>query len=168
MGAQTAVPTDYGDSESFEMKVGLHQGSVLSSLLFILVMDVVTREMREGLPWELLYADDLVLMANSEEELRDKFSYGNKGHENEYIYSKDKNKGDDWWGKLKDGGIRCIKGVHNNDNVENDGLDIGNGLTLGKVDKFCYLGDMLNADGGADSALVARVRQVWKKFRHLF
>ena len=45
------------------MKVGLHKGSVLSSLLFVPVMDVVSSEARSGLPFELLYADDLVLMA---------------------------------------------------------------------------------------------------------
>ena len=61
-----------GDSESFEVKVGLHQGSVLSPLLFVIVMEVVTREVREGLPWELLYADDVVLMAKSEAELKEK------------------------------------------------------------------------------------------------
>ena len=27
-------------------------------------------------------------------------------------------------------------------------LDIGNGVLLEKVDKFCHLGDMLDADGG--------------------
>ena len=32
-------------------------------------------------------------------------------------------------------------------------LDIGNGVSLEKVDKFCYLGDMLYADGGCDSAV---------------
>ncbi|XP_065319059.1 uncharacterized protein LOC135927050 [Gordionus sp. m RMFG-2023] len=51
--------------------------------------------------------------------------------------------------------------------VENGGLDIGNGLTLEKVDKFCYLGDMLIEDGGVDSAVVARIRQAWKKFREM-
>jgi len=30
-------------------------------------------------------------------------------------------------------------------------LDIGNGVSLEKVDKFCYLRDMLDADGGCDS-----------------
>ena len=34
-----------------------------------------------------------------------------------------------------------------------------------KVDKFCNLGDMLDADGGCDSAVTARVRSAWKKFR---
>ena len=38
------------------MKVDLHQGSVLSPLLFA----VVSSEVRSGLPSELLYADDLV------------------------------------------------------------------------------------------------------------
>ena len=36
-----AFYTDDGLSESFEVKVGLHQGSVLSPLLFAAVMDVV-------------------------------------------------------------------------------------------------------------------------------
>ena len=45
------------------MKVGLHQRSVLSPVLFTVVMDVVPSEARSGLPSELLYADDLVRMA---------------------------------------------------------------------------------------------------------
>jgi len=43
-------------------------------------------------------------------------------------------------------------------------MDTGNGVLLEKVDKFCYLGDMLEADGGCDSAVTARVRYAWKKF----
>ena len=48
-----------------------------------------------------------------------------------------------------------------------NGLDIENGDVLESVGKFCYLGDLLNADGGADSPVVARVRCAWKKFREL-
>jgi hypothetical protein len=40
--------------------------------LFIVVTDVITKEIREGLPWEILYADDLVLIVMSMEELKDK------------------------------------------------------------------------------------------------
>ena len=54
------------------MKVGLHQGSVLSPLLFVIVMEMISRQLRAGLPLELLYADDLILMAEIEESLRDK------------------------------------------------------------------------------------------------
>jgi len=43
-------------------------------------------------------------------------------------------------------------------------LDVGNGVLLEKVDKFCYLVDMLDADGGCDSAVTARVRSAWKTF----
>ena len=47
--------------------MGVHQGSVLSPLLFIIVLEALSREFREGLPMELLYADDLLLMAESKE-----------------------------------------------------------------------------------------------------
>ena len=67
--ACTVVRTDAGLIESFEVKVGLHQGSVLSPLLFAVVMDVVSSEARSGLPSELLYTDDLVIMAPTMEQL---------------------------------------------------------------------------------------------------
>ena len=35
-------------------KVGVHQGSVLSPLLFIMVLEVLSIEFRTGCPWELL------------------------------------------------------------------------------------------------------------------
>ena len=47
------------------MKVGLQ--SVLSPLLFAVVM--VSSEVRSGLPSKLLYADDLVLMSPTMEQL---------------------------------------------------------------------------------------------------
>ena len=40
----TIVRTDAGLSKRFELKVGIHQGSVLSPLLFTVVMDVVPGE----------------------------------------------------------------------------------------------------------------------------
>ena len=51
------------------MKVGLYQGSVLSPLLLAAVMDVVSSEAKSGLPSELLYVDDLVIMAPTMEQL---------------------------------------------------------------------------------------------------
>ena len=60
--ACTVVRTDARLSVRFEVKVGLHQGSVLSPLLLAAVIDVVSSDAKSGLPSELLYADDLVLM----------------------------------------------------------------------------------------------------------
>jgi len=54
------------------VKVALHQGSVLSPLLIVIVMEMISRELRAGLLLELLYADDLILMAESEESLHEK------------------------------------------------------------------------------------------------
>ena len=39
------------------------------------------------------------------------------------------------------------------------------GSNLEVVDKFCYLGDMLDAGGGAESSTITRVRSGWKKFK---
>ena len=51
----TAIKVDGNLSEEFEVKVGVHQGSVLSPLLFIIVLDAISRHCRSGLPWELGY-----------------------------------------------------------------------------------------------------------------
>ena len=51
------------------MNVGLHQKLVLSLLLFVTVMDIVFSETRSGLSSKLLYADNLVLMAPTMEQL---------------------------------------------------------------------------------------------------
>ena len=54
--------------EEFEVKVGSHQGSVLSPLLFIIVLEALSQEFPSGVPWGDLYADDLVIIAESLEE----------------------------------------------------------------------------------------------------
>ena len=47
------------------MKVWVHQGSVLSPLLFTIVLEALSREFQAGVPWEDLYAEDLVIIADS-------------------------------------------------------------------------------------------------------
>ena len=54
-------------SVRYEVKVGMHQGSGLSPLLFVIVMEAISREFRVALPWELLYADDLAVIAETED-----------------------------------------------------------------------------------------------------
>ena len=51
----------------------MHQGSVLSPLIFAIVVDVVTEHAREGLLNEMFFADDLVLMTESLGNLRERF-----------------------------------------------------------------------------------------------
>ena len=72
-GANTRVRVGLELSEEFEVKVVVHQRSVLSPLVFAIMVDVVTGSVRNGLMSEMLYADDLVLMSETMRGLRDKF-----------------------------------------------------------------------------------------------
>ena len=60
--AKSRVRVNNSYTDEFEVNVGVHQGSVLSPLLFIIVLEALSREFRTGCPWELLYADDLVIV----------------------------------------------------------------------------------------------------------
>ena len=57
-------------SEEFDVKVGMHQGSVLSPFLFAVVVDVIN-EFARGCT--KLIAVDLVLISETIERLRNKF-----------------------------------------------------------------------------------------------
>ena len=50
----------------------IHQGSVLSPLLFAIVVDVITDTARSVVN-ELLHTDDLVLMSKTMEDLKERF-----------------------------------------------------------------------------------------------
>jgi len=47
----------------------MHQGSALSPLLFVIVTEALSREFKVTLPWELLYVDDSVVVAETEDDL---------------------------------------------------------------------------------------------------
>ena len=68
--ATTSVKLNGREIKGFSVHVGVHQGSVLSLLLFIIVLEALSRAFREGLPMELFYAEDLVLMAETLELLK--------------------------------------------------------------------------------------------------
>ena len=57
---RSRVRVSDGYSKEFGVGVGVHQGCVLSPLLFIIVLEALSREFRTGCLWELLYADDLM------------------------------------------------------------------------------------------------------------
>ena len=216
-GATTSVKLRSGESQPFEVKVGVHQGSVLSPLLFIIVLEALSRRFREGLPYELLYADDLVLMADSMEELTVKLekwkeSLETKGlrvnlSKTKVMRCSDRDRqplasgkypcgickkgvmsnsiectGCKKWihkkcsgikGALKEGSnYRCTvcKGqTGSTEGVKGPELLLGGegGGGLEYVTKFCYLGDMIGAGGGAGDASRTRVRCAWGKFNEL-
>ena len=54
--------------------MGVHQGSVLSPLLFVILMEALSQNYRCGCPWEPLYAHDLVIMDESLHGLLNQFT----------------------------------------------------------------------------------------------
>ena len=224
--ARTVVRTPCGDSASFTVNVGVHQGSVLSPLLFVIVMEAITRVARVGLPWELLYADDLILVSESPDDLKKRLHCWKEALEDKGMrvnVNKTKvmvcgrtEKVDTYEesGKFPCGvcgeGVRsnsvlctsCSKWVHKrcsgikgkldeklvgfvcrrcsgvgnvgqNVNVQKDPsgekgeMDMDRGLSLEVVSNFCYLGDVLDSQGGMEMALNARIKKGWNAFRQL-
>jgi Reverse transcriptase (RNA-dependent DNA polymerase) len=61
----TCVKKYDGESDTFSIKIGLHQGSTLSPYIFTLVMDEITKDIQGDIPWCMLFADDVVLIDES-------------------------------------------------------------------------------------------------------
>ena len=57
--------------EEFKVGVGLHQGSALSPFLFAIIMDKLTEDIRKDAPWDMLFADDIMLSRQNHRELED-------------------------------------------------------------------------------------------------
>ena len=79
---ETQVTTREGNTDCFNLNVGLHQGLAICLLLFIIIMDVLASEIDKEPPWDMLFADDLVLCemykkaAVERERERENWRYG--------------------------------------------------------------------------------------------
>ena len=67
--SKTVLRCAIGTTESFKVKVGLHQGSALSLFLFAVIMDRLTDEVRREPLWTMLFADDIVICEETREEV---------------------------------------------------------------------------------------------------
>ena len=69
MTARSGVRFNGIFSDNFLVQVAVHQGSVLSPLLFIAVLKALSTETRSGCS-KVLYADDLALLSETIEGLK--------------------------------------------------------------------------------------------------
>ena len=89
---KTAVRTHAGTTASFEVGVGLHQGSALTPLQFIIITDAIAENIATTPPRGMLFVDDLVFGQETTEDADKKNGcmeecYGEPGSESEsYIY----------------------------------------------------------------------------------
>ena len=59
--SETVVRCAVETTESFNVKVGLHQGLALSPFLFAVIMDRLTDEVRREPPWTMLFSDNIMI-----------------------------------------------------------------------------------------------------------
>ena len=127
----TQIQTRYGCTDYFRIDVGLHQGSALSSLLFIIIMDVLASELGSKPPESMLFADDLVLCETSGEKIEQELER--------------------WRDQFERHGLRISRTKteymptpHKEENIK-----LGDG-PIQTVKVFKYLGSMFAAEGGVN------------------
>ena len=65
MPVRSRVPVGERYNEEFEVKVRVHQGPILKPLLLNVALEALSRQFSSGVPLEDLYANDLVIIAES-------------------------------------------------------------------------------------------------------
>ncbi|GMP81861.1 hypothetical protein CsSME_00036427 [Camellia sinensis var. sinensis] len=154
-GVVATIRSPAGETNEFPITVGLHQGSTLSPYLFTLVMDELTRNIQDDVPWCMLFADDIVLVDKTREGVNTKLEI--------------------WRKTLKSKGFRisrtkteymeCKFSTNNNENrgevkIENQELH--------KSEHFRYLGSIITTAREIDADVTHRIEAGWCKWRSTF
>ena len=150
-GASTMVRSGGQCSEPFEVKVGVHQGSRLSPLLFITVLDAISNETRRGLPWDIMYADDLVITANTEEELQRRVLGWQECLESRGL-------------KVNAGKTEVMVCAKQNETIN---VSDKHGSRLAQSIEFKYLGSTVETSGGCGREVALRVKAAWQKWKEI-
>ena len=149
-GSETVVRYAVGTTESFKVKVGLHQESALSPFFFAVIMDRITDEVRREPPWTMLFADDIVICKATREEVERRL--------------------ESWKYALERRGMKvsrtkteylCINGGNDDETVKMEDTKVP------RVKKFKYLGSMVQESGSCERELKKRVQEGWNGWRRV-
>ena len=151
-GCQTKVRSAAGESGSFNVDVGLHQGSALSPYLFLILMDVLTEGVRKEVPESMMFADDIVLCGGREVDMT------------EYL--------DTWRKSLEEIGMRVSRPKTQFMDFNFEQSQQGNrepvkilGEELERVTHFKYLGTSMEEEGGMETEITKRVGAGWRNWK---
>ena len=151
-GCKTKVRSAAGESDSFNVDVGLHQGSALSPYLFVILMDVLTEGVRKEVPESMMFADDIVLCGGREVDMT------------EYL--------DTWRKSLEERGMRLSRPKTQFMDFNFEQNQQGNrepvkilGEELERVTHFKYLGTSMEEEGGMETEITKRVGAGWRNWK---
>ena len=134
-------------TERFKVEVGLHQGSALSPFLFAMVMDRLTDEVRQESPWNLMFADGIVICSESKQVERSL---------------------EGWRYALERGGMKVSRSKTEhmcmNDRVDGETVLL-QGIEVPKFKEFRYLGPTVQCNGGCGSEVKRRVQAGWNNWK---
>jgi hypothetical protein len=147
--ATSSVRCAAGTSENFPINVGVHQGSALSPLLFILCMDTVTKDIQTKHPWTLLYADDVMIASETRNGLEQQVQ--------------------EWKTRLEQFGLKLNikKTEYLECSDQTYGTIAADGVQLNKVTQFKYLGSCVKSDCSTLPDAKMRVSAAWMKWRQV-
>ena len=130
-----------GTTESFKIKVGVHQGSALSPFLFAVTMDRLTDEVRREPPWAMLFADDIVICEETREEVERSLK--------SWRYALERRGMKVSWSKTK---YLCLNGGNDKQTVKMDDRKVP------RVKKFKYLGSTMQKSGSCEREVKKRAQ----------
>ncbi|KAK3515161.1 hypothetical protein QTP70_008184 [Hemibagrus guttatus] len=146
--SRTVVRCAVGQTEEFNVEVGLHQGSALSPFLFAIVMDQLSEEVRQESPWTMMFADDIVICSESREQVEEnlerwRFALERRGMK----VSRSKTE------------YMCVNEREGSGTVRLQGEEVK------KVQEFKYLGSTVESNGECGKEVRKRVQAGWNGWR---
>ncbi|KAK3550119.1 hypothetical protein QTP86_021055, partial [Hemibagrus guttatus] len=146
--SRTVVRCAVGQTEEFNVEVGLHQGSALSPFLFAIVMDQLSEEVRQESPWTMMFADDIVICSESREQVEEnlerwRFALERRGMK----VSRSKTE------------YMCVNEREGSGTVRLQGEEVK------KVQEFKYLGSTVQSNGECGKEVKKRVQAGWIGWR---
>ncbi|KAK3551899.1 hypothetical protein QTP70_031557 [Hemibagrus guttatus] len=146
--SRTVVRCAVGQTEEFNVEVGLHQGSALSPFLFAIVMDQLSEEVRQESTWTMMFADDIVICSESREQVEENLER--------------------WRFALERRGMKVSRSKTEymcGNEREGSGTVRLQGVEVKKVQEFKYLGSTVQSNGECGKEVKKRVQAGWNGWR---